>query len=275
MRSLSCLCLVFLSLFWLPASGQETGVRSHAFMVGAGSSHQLDTYLSPIQYSGYQISILRETLRQTSLFKGRGSFQSIWQGTFSQSHSRYGSQTDWGGHIGYDALWHYGWTPLPDLRLMAGWAVGADAGFLYNTSGGNNPAQGRFCIDLSASVMAIYHFRLWGIRWGLRYQARIPFMGIMFCPAFGQSYYDIGQGNWSNTVRFSYPGNAFCIWQQLTLDIPVSQRLTLRTGYLCDIRQSHVNGIRVHDRSHSFLLGVVCYFQRITGSRTQKLPVIL
>lgn len=277
MKSKIAFILLFLSLPVLCGHAQTAGdsVRSHSFMVGVGSSHQLDTYLSPQNYSGYQISLIRETLRMTRLADRRISFQSIWQGTFSQSDNISGTASDWGGHIGYDALWHYHWTPWQNLRLMAGGAVGADAGFLYNSRGGNNPAQGRVGVDISASVMAIYKFRLGGLDLGLRYQANMPVMGVMFSPQFGQSYYEIGEGHTNGNVCFSQPGNAFSLWQQLTVDIPLGKRLVMRAGYLCDIRQSHVNGIKMHDRSHSFMIGFVRHFRKIDRLERKAADLIL
>lgn len=271
--------VIFLTILSMPLriTAQSAGdsIRTHSFLVGIGSSHQLDTYLSPLNYTGYQVSFVRETLRMTRLAKRRVSFQSIWQGTFSQTSNISGTATDWGGHIGYDALWHYNWTPVQNLRLMAGGAIGADAGVLYNSRGGNNPAQGRVNIDLSASVMAIYKFQLWQQDLSLRYQANMPLLGIMFSPQFGQSYYEIGAGYAKGNVCFSQPGNAFSLWQQLTLDIPVGKYVVLRTGYLCDIRQSHVHGIKMHDRSHSFMIGFVKHFRKVGREKRKVSDVIL
>ncbi len=241
----------------------ERSVRTHSYMIGVGSSHQLDTYLSHLNYTGYQVSLLRETLRMTRLAKGRVSFQTLWQGTFSQTQNISKTSTDWGGHVGYDALWHYSWTPVRGLRLMAGGGVGVDAGVLYNSRGGNNPAQGRVNVDLSASVMAIYRLRLWGTQLGLRYQANMPVVGVLFAPQFGQSYYEMSEGHFNGNVCFSHPGNAFSWWQQFTVDVPIGKTVTLRAGYLCDIRQSHVHGIKVHDRSHSFVIGFVTHFRNL------------
>ena len=258
----------------LVAQSAGDSIRTHSFVLGIGSSHQLDTYLSPLNYTGYQVSFVRETLRMTRLAHRRVSFQTLWQGTFSQTSNISGTATDFGGHIGYDALWHYNWTPVKGLRLMAGGAIGADAGVLYNSRGGNNPAQGRVCVDLSASVMAIYKFRLWGLDLGVRYQANMPVAGVMFSPQFGQSYYEIGSGYADGNACFSYPGNAFSLWQQLTLDIPLGKYTVMRVGYLCDIRQSHVHGIKMHDRSHSFMIGFVKHFRKVKKAE-RKTSVIL
>ncbi len=268
------LLILSFTFYLLPSLAQQvTGdsVRTHSYMVGIGSTHQLDTYLSHLNYTGYQVSLVRETLRMTRLAEQRISFQTLWQGTFSQSNNISSTATYWGGHIGYDALWHYNWTPLPGLRLMAGGAVGTDLGFLYNSRGGNNPAQGRFNVDLSASVMAIYRLRLWGADLGLRYQANMPMMGALFSPQFGQSYYEMGEGHLNGNVCFSHPGNAFSLWQQLTLDVPLGKYVVLRAGYLCDIRQSHVNNIKMHDRSHSFMVGFVTHFRNVKRSEYKSI----
>ena len=257
------------------AQSAADSIRTHSFVLGIGSSHQLDTYLSPLNYTGYQVSLLRETLRMTRLANRRISFQSLWQGTFSQTSNISHTATDWGAHIGYDALWHYNWTPIQGLRLMAGGAIGADAGVLYNSRGGNNPAQGRVNVDISASVMAIYKFRLWRQDLSFRYQANMPLMGVMFSPQFGQSYYEIGSGYADGNVCFSQPGNAFSLWQQFTVDIPVGKYVVIRTGYLCDIRQSHVHGIKMHDRSHSFMIGFVKHFRNVGREKRKVADVIL
>lgn len=266
--------LIFANNFVI-AKGEGDSIRTHSYLFGIGSTHQLDTYLSNLNYTGYQVSIVRETLRMTHLANRKISFQTLWQGSFSHSTNASSTSTDWGGHIGYDALWHYNWTPLSGLRLMAGGAVGADAGFLYNSRGGNNPAQGRFNVDISASAMAIYRFRLWGMDCGLRYQINMPVMGVLFSPQFGQSYYEIGQGHLNKNICFSHPGNAFSLWQQLTLDIPLTRHFTLRAGYLCDIRQSNVHNIKMHDRSHSFMLGFVTHFRKVGKTERSKSSSIL
>jgi hypothetical protein len=272
--------LLFLSLivsFVVSAQAQmaKDSLRSHAFSLGIGSSHQLDTYLSPQNYDGMQITLMRETLRMTRLAERRISFQTLWQGTFSHTSNASNTTKDWGGMIAYDAFWHYNWTPTASLRLMAGAGVGGELGFLYNTHGGNNPAQGRLAIDLSASAMAIYRFHLGQQPFALRYQAYMPVLGVMFSPQFGQSYYEIGQGKLNHNVCLSQPANAFSLWQQITLDVTLGKNVVLRTGYLCDIRQSHVNNIKVHNRSHSFLIGFVRYFRLMDKKQAIASSLIL
>lgn len=228
-------------------------------MLGFGGARQLDTYLSPMEYQGPQLTFLRETLRMTRMANSRISHQSLLNGAFSYTENPAGNANDWGGHIGYHAGWHYHWTPLPNLRLMAGGILGAQVGVLYNTRNGNNPAQARMNLDLSASIAGIYKLRLRNYPITLRYQADLPLVGCMFSPHFGESYYEISQNGVGNNLLMSHPANALSLRQMLTADLPI-RRTIIRIGYLSDIRQSNVHHIDMHDISRSFLIGFVRHF---------------
>ena len=249
--------------FWARAEDESSAYLSYeernAFSIAIGRTRQQDTYLSPLEYSGPQITLMHEAIRMTHWAQRRVSFQSLLQGTFSLTENHPGTATDWGGRIAYDAGWHYHWQPFLCLRIMAGGQVGTDFGVLYNDRNSNNPAQGRLSFDVAASVGCFYSFRLRHQPFMVRYQADFPLLGCMFSPQFGQSYFELSQGNRDHNVHFACPVNAPNIRQMLTLDIPF-RRNSLRVGYLSDIRQSHVNHIKVHDIGRSFMLGFVRHF---------------
>lgn len=229
-------------------------------LFGVGFSNQLDTYLSPMEYSGFQLSFLASRERMTRWADGNISFQSLLQGAFSHTKNPAHTATAWGGRLAYDAGWHYHWQLSDRLSLKAGGLVGADLGFLYIARNSNNPAQGRFGVDISASAGGKYRFKIKKLPVQINYQANLPVIGCMFSPQFGQSYYDISQGSRDHNVCFSHPGNALCFRQLLTFDLEF-KRASLRFGYMGDIRQSHVNGIRMHDINHSFMIGYVRYLK--------------
>lgn len=235
----------------------------HANILGIGRARQLDTYLSPMEYEGLQALFMHESLRMTRMAQRRISFQQRWLGGFSYTDTPSGNAQDYGGQLAWNGGWHYHWTPLPCLRLMAGGLLGAHLGVLYNTRNGNNPAQGRCAVNLSASVAAIYSLRLGRLPLRLRYQADLPLAGGMFSPHYGESYYEIGQKS-SGHVFFSHPGNALSLCQLFTVDIPVG-RCALRAGYQSGIRQSHVCHIRVKEQNRCFLIGVVRHFSIMGG----------
>lgn len=241
----------------LKAEGRE--VKSF-LMAGGGSSRQLDTYLSPLEYKGYGITVLGGRERMTRMAKGRISYFTQLQGVYSSTWNPAKTAQEWGGRLAYDAGWHYNWYPVKGLNLKAGALIGADAGFLYNARNGNNPVQGRLGVDVSLSAGGSYSFRIHKLPMMVRYQADIPLAGCMFSPQYGQSYYEIWQGKSDHNVVFSHPGNAFSHRHLLAMDF-IFNRTTMRIGYLGDVRESNVNGIRTNDVSHSFVLGYVRYFR--------------
>lgn len=261
-----CLLCLFPLRMWGEEGAGQPGTVMHANMLGIGGARQFDSYLSPMEYRGLQALFMHESMRMTRMARGRISFQQRWQAGFSYTDNPAGNAEDYGGSLSWNGGWHHHWTPLPNLRLMAGGLLGAHVGVLYNTRNGNNPAQGRGAIDLSASVAAIYRLRLGRLPLRLRYQADLPLLGGMFSPHYGESYYEIGQHGGGH-ILFSHPGNALSLCQLFTVDLPVG-RCTLRVGYLSDIRQSHVRDIRVKEQSRSFLIGVVRHFSIISGRQT-------
>ena len=251
------------------ASRTPDGTTLVATLVGAGISRQQDTYLSPLDYRGPQLSFLRETLHLTRRAGGRLSFQSFLQGALSYTENRPSTACDWGGRLGYDAGWHYHWHLAHGLQLMAGGMVGTDIGFLYNDRNRNNPAQARLNADVSASAALRYTLHLRRLPLVLRYQARLPLAGLMFSPAYGQSYYEISQGSRDHNVVPTCPVNALSLWQTVAIDIPM-RRYTLRLVYLDDIRQSHVNHIKVHDISRQLMVGVVRHFRLLKKAEREE-----
>lgn len=236
------------------------------YLFGIGRSSQLDTYLSPLDYKGIQASFLSRIDRQTKWADGRIAYQGTFQGAFTKVEDASKKGEEWGAHVGYDAGWHYQWQLPHNFQLKAGGLIGTDLGILYNLRNSNNPAQGRLNVDLSLSAGAAYTFRVRHTDLRLSYQADMPFLGVMFSPAFGQSYYELSIGNRDHNVCCTYPGNAFSVRQIVLFDVPF-RYFTLRAGYMCDVRQSHVNSIRVHDISHNFLIG---FAKRFSLAKVKK-----
>ena len=267
-REIIFMLLVSISVFAEQAELEPVPDRSptaRSLLLGIGGTHQLDTYLSPMEYSGIQVSFLTQSERMTHLANRHISFQSTFFGAFTSTDNPAGSADYLGGRLAYDAGWHYHYSPLPALDLKGGGLVGTDLGFLYNNRNGNNPAQGRFSVDISLSAGADYSFYVplgRGRRLPMQahYQADLPMIGLMFCPEFGESYYEISQKGVGHDIICAHPGNALCLRQFLSMDVCL-KRITLRMGYLFDIRQSNARAIKYHDVSHSFMFGIVRHFQ--------------
>lgn len=239
---------------------QKRSPSARTILVGVGRTNQLDTYLSPMEYTGMQYSFIVQSERMTHLASRRISFQSTFHGAFTSTDNPAGTADYLGGRLAYDAGWHYHYSPVKNLDLKGGAMIGADIGFLYNDRNGNNPAQGRFNADVSLSAGGSYAFSLWKLPMKASYQADMPMLGLMFCPEFGESYYEISQTGVGHDLICAHPGNALSLRQTLTMDFCL-RRITLRIGYLCDIRQQNARNLKYHDYSHSFMFGFVRNFQ--------------
>ena len=252
---------LFIILSTLSASAQEGRNTTHATVLGIGAVNQLDTYLSPLNYSGPQLQFLHETLRYTGWAKGRFTMQTLWQANLSYTKSKAARGGNYGGDVSYTIGWHYNWqktfSERSKLRFLLGPQLNANLGVLYNTRNSNNPAQAIATTHLAASGAIIWDVQLGKQPLIARYQLDLPLMGLKFSPNYGQSYYEIFElGQYDHNICFTHPFNAFSSRHLLTLDFPFRQT-TLRVGYLCDIRQSHVNELKYHSYTHAFLLGVV------------------
>ncbi len=230
--------------------------REHTTLFGAGRANQYDTYLSPLEYRGPQVTIQHSTLRPLQR-NTRISFQTITQIEYSYTKNPTGVTHEHGGAVRFDAGWNYNWANIlfPDLQLMAGGLLGMDGGFLYNERNGNNPAQGRLSAKLSATAGAAYHLHIRRKTLTLQYQAIFPLFGGMFSPQYGQSYYNIfTQGNYDHNVIATHPGNALSLRQRLVVSIPLRSR-SLTVGYLSDLLQSKPHHLRQHQYSRGVVIG--------------------
>ena len=252
----------------------ENRYTTHATLFGAGRTSLYETYLSPSTYTGPHLSILHETLRKTHWLDGRITTQSILDGFFCYTSNRIGNSDELGGKINYSIGWHYNWVVGGRLRLMAGGEVHAGLGAIYNNRNSNNPVQAKADIDIDATLVAVYPFHIRKVPFTARYQTSLPLVGAMFSPRYGQSYYEMSLGNYDRNVCFTYPGNAPSMRHFLTLDFPIAG-FTFRAGYLCDIRQSRVNGLRSHIWNHSFMIGYVKHFSFVKRKEPQHRPFIL
>lgn len=241
-------------------------------MVGIGKTNVYDTYLSPLEYKGPELRFMHESMRMTRLMGGRVSAQRIVQVNCSSTDNISKSSTSYSGMFNWTYALHYQYNVNGNLKILFGSMIDLNGGFIYNTRNSNNPAQAKVYGNIDASAMAIYKFRIARYPMVVRYQANLPFMGVMFSPEYGQSYYEIfSLGHGGRNVLFTSFHNAPSLRQMLTLDFPVGKTI-IRAGYLCDIQQAKVNNLKSHFYSHNFMIGFVRNFHMIRGKNRISLP---
>lgn len=234
---------------------------------GAGRLRLLDTYLSPLEYSGPSIGLFHLSERPARWGRGHVTVQGQYAGRLSYTRSQTDEGRDWEGGASAAVAWHRNWRPSPRWRLAAGGFGETALGFVYNTRNGNNPAQGRFDIAVGFSGLAVCDFRLLRQPLSFRTQVDVPLAGAMFTPNYNQSYYEIfSLGHYDRNIRFTHPFNAPSARLLATVQLPLFGAI-LSVGYMGDVRQAAVNGLKRHFWNHQFIIGYVRTFSRVRHRR--------
>lgn len=226
-------------------------------MLGIGSTEILDTYLSQEKYRGTEVRFVSHTIAKRP--QSRWSRLIIHQGFLAWAKTRSGNGGEMEGIYNLQYGYLYNWHLCQKrLHIAVGAAADATLGVLYNTHGGNNPAQAKLQFAITPTVAADYSFNIGSLPLKAAYEVGIPLMGFMFSPNYGQSYYEIfSRGNYDHNIVCTSPFSAPQLYHHLTFDFRL-WRTTFRVGYLGEYRQMKANNLKYHQYTHSITLGW-CY----------------
>lgn len=277
MHKLSCSILfVFIFLYSLKAQSnvEEDPLYSinEGTLIGIGGTNIRNTYFSNTQtkYDGLGLHILNERMKLKTFANNHISSQRMLHLELSSTGNAAGTVNVFTGFVDYAYGLHYRFYPLQNLKVLTGASARGLLGFMYNTQAANNTTTLHIDVDFNLSAAAIYTVRQRSCPLIVRYQVDIPFIGALFSPKYGQSYYEMfGLGNTSGIVSFSSFHNKWAVRNYLTVDFPLGN-VIIRTGYLNNTYYTEVNDINVHNVSHNFMLGLVKEFVSFGGKRLKK-----
>lgn len=220
---------IWIVLLWLPLLGmaQEGVEHDNILKLKIGTGYQLDTYLSPLGYSGVQYGLGNEWWqpfrRDTKL--GRTGKLDNWAHVgrvdfcIADYHNAVRSNTYLGVQVatGWGAFYEWRW--IDDrLRVHVGPYLEGSFNFREHTSNVNKPLS----LDVAIDVMAMS-----GISWSfygkktsyrLNYLIRTNLFGFDYLPEYWESYYEITTGV-PGQPRFSGHWNHNTVKHELTLDM--------------------------------------------------------
>lgn len=262
LRSVTDLLQAPLSCIGNISPGFKATERRNMLIIGTANS--LDTYLSPLTYRGTELRFTSQTVHNRK--------ERNWTHTLTHGLrlARETMRTNDGVRLegGYD--FSYSWQRKivnctvgywGRLMVTAGAGVDATVGFRYNAQNSNNPAQAEAAVCFTPAMAADWRFFLVSPKsgrrrtLGLRYEAAVPLVGMMFSPAFGQSYYEIfSRGNYDHNLCTIWVGNAPSLRQRLLFNFKLLKRHFF-IGYEGDYRQARVNDIKYHRYTNAAVLG--------------------
>lgn len=233
-------------------------------MLIAGTANSLDTYLSPLTYRGTELRFTSQVVHNRkernwthTLTHGlRLARETMRTNDGVRLEGGYDLSCSWQRKIVNRTVGYWG-----RLMVTAGAGVDATVGFRYNAQNSNNPAQAEAAVCFTPAMAADWRFFLVSPKsgrrrtLGLRYEAAVPLVGMMFSPAFGQSYYEIfSRGNYDHNLCTIWVGNAPSLRQRLLFNFKLLKRHFF-IGYEGDYRQARVNDIKYHRYTNAAVLG--------------------
>ena len=255
-HSIYCIyCLPFICCLLLggfSAAGQE---RLSMFTVDLGYASVHDSYLTPITYDGLDLAMAYEAMRSMRNDKW------LWQLQFGADYNYVendAQNNEWHklmGDITFDMQRSWRAALARRVDLSVGPMTQLRAGIIYNPAASNNTVSLRAYWNVGITGMAAWQTRMWRLPVTLRYQAQLPVAGVFFAPEYDESYYEIYLGNHKNLAHLGWWGNRFDMTNYLGADLHLG-KTTLRIGYRSRLEHWSVNNLKVHDVTHSLVLGI-------------------
>lgn len=248
--------LLFISLMCVTSVYSQSEV-TRSTMFSIGSTNRLDTYLTPLEYKGGDVRFISDVMRKR---KSGWDTKLTHDAGFDLSKNRADNAKTLAGHYDFTFSMMHRWTSANNkFSFHLGVMSEAYLGFAYNMrNAANNPAQGYASLHLGGATMMTYTtpLKLKKHPVAIGYEARLPLVGMMFSPNYGQSYYEIfSRGDYDNNIVCNTVATP-SFRQMLTIDMPVSNSTSIRLGYLNDIRQATPNNLKQHTYTHAAVIGV-------------------
>lgn len=213
------------------------------------------TYLSPLSYTGPGYGLFYEwnhpAWRERTVGMQAHAEADYGYLLSPAKNSRMYSLTfrlDWG----VERLWK---TPS-GFNWALGATVGADGGVIYLPRNGNNPAQALMWGGATLTARGVYdRLKLCGKPLRISESVEVPTLGAFFCPAYGETYYEIYLGNHNGLAHFGWWGNRPHVRSRLRADWQLG-RYALTLGFDYRFQGLECNDITTRTAQCSGVIGI-------------------
>ncbi len=238
-------------LVWLHAGGyaqtdeqpQTYALQTSSTILGVSSMRLLDNYISPLPYDGSELNLTHIDRRYIRPETALLSSMSRTRVQFGRAYNPARTALVLAGGLNYTWGMYYHFRPVSRLQILAGGSADADLAVKYLTRNVNNPINVDLATNLNLSAAFIYDLPLG--RRSLRLQAELesPWIGCMFAPEQGSSYYEIFDlGAKGRFVHFSSFHNKLALRQDYFVELPFAHSCW-RVGFHCSLMKWTANGL--------------------------------
>lgn len=226
------------------------------YTIEAGSCSMTDTYLSPLQFSGWHLGIGYQRLQAMKFSPDRWVMELKGDLSVDRATPEGLYRAMWGAEIDLSWAMMARWQlPVAGLAVAAGGNVEADMGVLYIDRGGNNPASAKAAITIGAIGSLTYNFHLGSLPITARWEPLMPLIGACFSPDYDELYYEIYLGNRHGLVHAATPFNRFAMTNTVSIDLHLGD-MVLRVGYRNKAMSSGINHLTTNWSSNSLVFGL-------------------
>lgn len=229
--------------------------RLSMLTVDAGYASVHDSYLTPITYDGMDLGIGIETMRSIRNDKWLWQLQIGADYNYVENDAQNNELHKVMGYITFDMQRRWRQLIAQRVDVSVGPMTQLRAGIIYDEVNSNNPVSVRAHWNVGVTAMAAMPTHIWRLPVTLRYQVQLPVAGVFFAPEYDESYYEIYLGNHRNLAHLGWWGNRLDMTHFLGADLLLG-KTTLRVGYRARMEHWNVNHLKVHDVSHSLVLGL-------------------
>ncbi|MDR0426987.1 MAG: DUF3316 domain-containing protein [Dysgonamonadaceae bacterium] len=262
-------CLFFSVSSFAQEQDKEVFAKYRSTKIGIGPVEIYDSYLSPLTYKGTDIGLSYETIRKTSLWDGKVYSQSLANLNLSVSSNPTNTAKNRTVLLDYNFGLFYRFNPLNNLQLLLGSQTDFLLGGILNSRNGNNPATAKFHLGLNLSGIVSYRFKIGEQNLFLRYQLSFPFVGALFSPQYGQSYYEIGLIDSKSIFHFSSLHNYRTMKNLFSVEMPLGETI-FHIAYQNRIYQTDVNDLQTKMVTNTFYVGFSKDIFSVPGSEFKK-----
>lgn len=237
-----------------------------AYMIEAGGAELVNTYLTPLKYSGWGGAFNYERMQAMKFSPDRWVMQLRSGLTLNRTHNPARNATMWRltGEFSWGMM--HRWRLPAGITLAAGGSTGIDLGCLYSTRNGNNPVAVEAAWTVNVTGYAAWNCHIGRLPLTLRYQPVLPLTGVFFSPQYGELFYEISLGDDSGLAHAAWWGNYFRMENLVTADLHFGAT-TLRVGFRSNVLSTKVNNITTRVVNSSAVIGVVGEWLSLTPGK--------